>query len=74
MVMRARNNVYHLECFACQQCNHSDSDVTHKRSHFTRKKETPETLPKYLKFKLNLNILENNMFFVSDFVAEKENK
>ncbi|XP_054279132.1 LIM domain only protein 3-like [Macrosteles quadrilineatus] len=23
MVMRARNNVYHLECFACQQCNHS---------------------------------------------------
>ncbi|CAG2056188.1 unnamed protein product [Timema podura] len=24
MVMRARNNVYHLECFACQQCNHSD--------------------------------------------------
>uniref|UniRef100_A0A182T7W3 LIM zinc-binding domain-containing protein n=1 Tax=Anopheles maculatus TaxID=74869 RepID=A0A182T7W3_9DIPT len=22
MVMRARNNVYHLECFACQQCNH----------------------------------------------------
>uniref|UniRef100_A0A1B0A8I3 LIM zinc-binding domain-containing protein n=1 Tax=Glossina pallidipes TaxID=7398 RepID=A0A1B0A8I3_GLOPL len=23
MVMRARTNVYHLECFACQQCNHS---------------------------------------------------
>ncbi|XP_014216893.1 LIM/homeobox protein Lhx9-like isoform X1 [Copidosoma floridanum] len=23
MVMRARANVYHLECFACQQCNHS---------------------------------------------------
>ncbi|KAI5645158.1 LIM domain-containing protein [Phthorimaea operculella] len=23
MVMRARSNVYHLECFACQQCNHS---------------------------------------------------
>lgn len=22
MVMRARNNVYHLECFACHQCNH----------------------------------------------------
>ncbi|XP_044014226.1 LIM domain only protein 3-like [Aphidius gifuensis] len=22
MVMRARANVYHLECFACQQCNH----------------------------------------------------
>uniref|UniRef100_A0A182W8B4 LIM zinc-binding domain-containing protein n=1 Tax=Anopheles minimus TaxID=112268 RepID=A0A182W8B4_9DIPT len=22
MVMRAKNNVYHLECFACQQCNH----------------------------------------------------
>ena len=22
MVMRARQNVYHLECFACQQCNH----------------------------------------------------
>lgn len=22
MVMRARENVYHLECFACQQCNH----------------------------------------------------
>ncbi|XP_006817234.1 LIM domain only protein 3-like isoform X2 [Saccoglossus kowalevskii] len=22
MVMRARDNVYHLECFACQQCNH----------------------------------------------------
>lgn len=22
MVMRARSNVYHLECFACQQCNH----------------------------------------------------
>uniref|UniRef100_A0A1B0FFI8 LIM zinc-binding domain-containing protein n=1 Tax=Glossina morsitans morsitans TaxID=37546 RepID=A0A1B0FFI8_GLOMM len=22
MVMRARTNVYHLECFACQQCNH----------------------------------------------------
>lgn len=21
MVMRARSNVYHLECFACQQCN-----------------------------------------------------
>ncbi|XP_044730423.1 LIM/homeobox protein Lhx3-like [Chrysoperla carnea] len=22
MVMRAKNNVYHLECFACHQCNH----------------------------------------------------
>ena len=22
MVMRARANVYHLECFACQQCGH----------------------------------------------------
>ncbi|XP_034250529.1 LIM domain only protein 3-like [Thrips palmi] len=22
MVMRARHNVYHLECFACQQCGH----------------------------------------------------
>ncbi|CAB0032141.1 unnamed protein product, partial [Trichogramma brassicae] len=22
MVMRAKNNVYHLECFACQQCYH----------------------------------------------------
>lgn len=22
MVMKARSNVYHLECFACQQCNH----------------------------------------------------
>lgn len=22
MVMRARSNVYHLECFACQQCSH----------------------------------------------------
>ncbi|XP_053635860.1 uncharacterized protein [Cherax quadricarinatus] len=22
MVMRAKTNVYHLECFACQQCNH----------------------------------------------------
>ncbi len=22
MVMRARTNVYHLECFACQQCGH----------------------------------------------------
>ncbi|KAF0297518.1 Rhombotin-1 [Amphibalanus amphitrite] len=22
MVMRARDHVYHLECFACQQCNH----------------------------------------------------
>ncbi|XP_017154779.1 LIM/homeobox protein Lhx2-like [Drosophila miranda] len=22
MVMRARTNVYHLDCFACQQCNH----------------------------------------------------
>ncbi|XP_023333235.1 LIM domain only protein 3 [Eurytemora carolleeae] len=22
MVMRARSNVYHLECFACQQCGH----------------------------------------------------
>ncbi|GFR96493.1 rhombotin-1 [Elysia marginata] len=22
MVMRAKNNVYHLECFACQQCMH----------------------------------------------------
>ena len=21
MVMRAKNNVYHLECFACQQCH-----------------------------------------------------
>jgi len=22
MVMRAKDNVYHLECFACQQCSH----------------------------------------------------
>ena len=22
MVMRAKSNVYHLECFACQMCNH----------------------------------------------------
>ncbi|XP_023332140.1 rhombotin-1 [Eurytemora carolleeae] len=22
MVMRAKTNVYHLECFACQQCGH----------------------------------------------------
>ncbi|ESO06675.1 hypothetical protein HELRODRAFT_125154, partial [Helobdella robusta] len=22
MVMRARHNVFHLECFACQQCSH----------------------------------------------------
>ncbi|CAH0386852.1 unnamed protein product [Bemisia tabaci] len=22
MVMRAKSNVYHLDCFACQQCNH----------------------------------------------------
>merc|ERR1711952_603051 len=22
MVMRARTNVYHLECFACQECGH----------------------------------------------------
>ncbi|XP_024085643.1 uncharacterized protein LOC106665370, partial [Cimex lectularius] len=28
MVMRARNNVYHLECFACQQCNHSTTVVS----------------------------------------------
>ncbi|KOB73709.1 putative rhombotin, partial [Operophtera brumata] len=25
MVMRAKSFVYHLECFACQQCNHSQS-------------------------------------------------
>lgn len=28
MVMRARSNVYHLECFACQQCNHRYVVVT----------------------------------------------
>lgn len=28
MVMRARSNVYHLECFACQQCNHRS--VSHR--------------------------------------------
>ena len=28
MVMRARSNVYHLECFACQQCNHRWVEVT----------------------------------------------
>lgn len=22
MVIKAKENVYHLECFACQQCNH----------------------------------------------------
>ncbi|KAF6200564.1 hypothetical protein GE061_005007 [Apolygus lucorum] len=36
MVMRARNNVYHLECFACQQCNHSFSAQTRDRKdHFS---------------------------------------
>lgn len=27
MVMRAKRNVYHLECFACQQCSHRYSDL-----------------------------------------------
>uniref|UniRef100_A0A8V0ZE07 LIM domain only 1 n=1 Tax=Gallus gallus TaxID=9031 RepID=A0A8V0ZE07_CHICK len=26
MVMRARDNVYHLDCFACQLCNQRDSN------------------------------------------------
>lgn len=26
--MRARTNVYHLECFACQQCNHRYVELT----------------------------------------------
>ena len=30
MVMRARTNVYHLECFACQQCNHRYVKLTMK--------------------------------------------
>lgn len=34
MVMRARNNVYHLECFACQQCNHRYALTKHIRNHF----------------------------------------
>lgn len=29
MVMRARANVYHLECFACQQCNHRSVFTPH---------------------------------------------
>lgn len=27
MVMRAKRNVYHLECFACQQCSHRYNDL-----------------------------------------------
>ena len=36
-VMRARNNVYHLECFTCQHCNHRSvlpSLVCARKIHF----------------------------------------
>ena len=29
MVMRAKNNVYHLECFACQECGHRSEIFSH---------------------------------------------
>ena len=47
MVMRARTNVYHLECFACQQCNHRYVKLTMKLH--------------YLKYhRITLQIRENN--------------
>jgi len=36
MVMKAKGNVYHLECFACQQCNHRSHISTVKILTITR--------------------------------------
>ena len=79
MVMRARNNVYHLECFACQQCSHrwGRKDVYHLECFACRQfshrwgREDVYHLKNFACQQCSYSWVGNNVYYIDYFACQK---